>query len=219
MPFSRRAALAATILTALSVSSAWSAPPAPEATKADHDIAVLLAKPVGLPDMAIGPATAPITVIEYSSLTCPHCAAFAENVFLMLRTKYIDTGKMRFVSREFPLDVKAAAASMLARCIAKDDAPRFFEVTMTMFHRQQEMVEHTTDTLTDIGGKYGLSQQDVESCVKNDASLDKLQADQNFAYRQLKVGATPTFFINGDMVKGSMSFEEFEARLVPLLKH
>ena len=218
MPLSRRAALAATVLTALSASSAWSAPPAPEATKDDHDIAALLAKPVGLPDMAIGPATAPVTVIEYSSLTCPHCAAFAENVFPMLQTKYIDTGKVRFVSREFPLDVKAAAASILARCIAKDDAPRFFEVTMMMFHRQQEMVEHTTDTLTDIGGKYGMSQQDVESCVKNDTSLDKLQADQNFAYRELKVEATPTFFINGDKVKGSMSFEEFEAKLAPMLK-
>ncbi len=219
MPLSRRAALAATVLTALSASSAWSAPPAPEATKDDHDIAALLAKPVSLPDMAIGPATAPVTVIEYSSMTCPHCAACAENVFPMLQTKYIDTGKVRFVSREFPLDVKAAAASILARCIAKDSAPRFFEVTMMMFHRQQEMVEHTTDTLTDIGGKYGLSQQDVESCVKNDTSLDKLQADQNFAYRQLKVEATPTFFINGDKVKGSMSFEEFEAKLAPLLKH
>jgi protein-disulfide isomerase len=217
--FSRRAALAATILTAFSASCAWSAPLPSETSKAENDIAALLAKPVGLPDMAIGSANAPVTVIEYSSLTCPHCAAFAENVFPMLQTEYIDTGKVRFVSREFPLDVKAAAASMLARCIAKDDAPKFFEVTMMMFRRQQEMVAQTTDTLTDIGGKYGMSQQDVESCVKNDTSLDKLQADQNFAYRQLKIEATPTFFINGEKVKGSMSFEEFEAKLAPLLKH
>jgi protein-disulfide isomerase len=90
---------------------------------------------------------------------------------------------------------------------------------MLMFHRQQEMMDHTTATLTDIGAKYGMSQPDVESCVKDDAALDKLQADQNFAYGQLKVEATPTFFINGDKVKGSMSFEEFEARLTPLLKH
>ena len=219
MPFSRRAALAATVLTALLASRAWSGSPSPEAPKPDNDIAALAAKPVGLPDMAIGSVTAPITVIEYSSLTCPHCAAFAENVFPMLQTKYIDAGKVRFVSREFPLDVKAAAASMLARCITNDDAPKFFEVTMIMFRRQQEMVEHTTDTLTDIGRKYGMSQKDVQSCVKNDASLDKLRSDQNFAYRQLKVEATPTFFINGDQVKGSMSFEEFEAKLTPLLKH
>jgi protein-disulfide isomerase len=219
LPISRRAALAATVLIALSVPSAWSAPPPSEAAIAEGDIAALLARPVDLPDMVIGSATAPITVVEYSSLTCPHCAAFAENVFPMLRQKYIDTGKLRFVSREFPLDLKAAAASILARCIAKDDGPKFFEVTMMMFHRQQELVEHTTDTLTDIGSKYGMRQQDVESCVKSDTALDKLQADQNFAYGQLKVEATPTFFINGEKVKGSMSFEEFEARLAPLLKH
>jgi protein-disulfide isomerase len=217
--FSRRAAPAAIVLTALSVSSAWSAPPPSEPTKAEGDIAALVAKPVGLPDMVLGSATAPITVVEYSSLTCPHCAAFAENVFPMLQSKYIDTGKVRFISREFPLDVKAAAASILARCIAKDDAPKFFDVTMLMFRRQQEMVAHTTDTLTDIGGKYGMSPQEVEGCVKNDAALDKLQADQNFAYGPLKVEATPTFFINGEKVKGSMSFEEFEAKLTPLLKH
>jgi protein-disulfide isomerase len=219
LPLSRRAALAATVLIALCAFGARSAPPPNEAPNTQSDIAALLARSVGLPDMVLGSANAPITVVEYSSLTCPHCAAFAENVFPMLRQKYIDTGKVRFVSREFPLDLKAAAASILARCIAKDDAPKFFEVTMMMFHRQQELVEHTTDTLTDIGAKYGMSQPDVESCVKSDAALDKLQADQNFAYGQLKVEATPTFFINGEKVKGSMSFEEFEARLTPLLKH
>jgi protein-disulfide isomerase len=208
-----RAVLAALVLTAFGVSAVS------PAVAAENDLAALVAKPVSFPDMVLGSATAPVTIVEYSSLTCPHCAAFAENVFPMLQSKYIDTGKVRFVSREFPLDLKAAAASILARCIARDDGPKFFEVTMMMFHRQQELVEHTTDTLTDIGSKYGMSQQDVEGCVKNDAALDKLQADQNFAYGQLKVEATPTFFINGQKVKGSMSFEEFEAKLTPLLKH
>ena len=216
MPLLRRATVAALAFAALEAFGTFSLPyPA----LADSALAALVAKPVSLPDMALGSASAPVTVVEYSSMTCPHCAAFADNVLPMLQSKYIDTGKVRFVSREFPLDVKAAAASILARCIAKDDAPKFFEVTMMMFRRQQELVEHTTDTLTDIGAKYGMSQREVESCVKNDAALDKLQADQNFAYGQLKVGATPTFFINGEQVKGSMSFEEFEARLVPLLKH
>ena len=219
MPFSPRAALAVAVLATLPAFDARSAPPPSETTKAENDIAGLLANPVGLPDMALGSATAPITVIEYSSLTCPHCAAFAENVFPMLQTKYIDPGKVRFVSREFPLDVKAAAASILARCIAKDNAAKFFDVTLMMFRRQQEVVEHTTDTLTDIGAKYGMSQHDVEGCVKNDAALDKLQADQNFAYRRLKVDVTPTFFINGEKLKGSMSFEELEAKLTSLLKH
>jgi protein-disulfide isomerase len=222
LPLCRRALFAVPVLTALVSTlasfSAWPASP-PESIAPEKEIAALVARPVGLPDMVLGSATAPVTIVEYSSLTCPHCAAFAENVFSMLQSKYIDTGKVRFVSREFPLDVKAAAASMLARCAAKGDAEKFFDVTMMIFRRQQELVAHTTDTLTDIGAKYGMKQPDVESCVKNDASLDKLQADQNYAYGTLKVEATPTFFINGEKIKGAMSFEELEAKIEPLLKH
>jgi protein-disulfide isomerase len=225
LPSFRRALLVALVFTTLAlfgaprgfaVSSGDGAGPAPAP---DQDLAALAAKPVSLPDMVLGSADAPITVVEYSSLTCPHCAAFAENVFPMLQSKYIDTGKVRFVSREFPLDVKAAAASMLARCAANGDAPKFFEVTMMLFHQQQDLVEHTTETLTSIGAKFGMAQDAVESCVKDDAALDKLQADQDFAYKELKVDATPTFFINGERVKGSMAFEELEAKLTPLLKH
>jgi protein-disulfide isomerase len=213
LPFSRRAALAALVLTALGAS------PLPAVVATEDTMAALVTKPVSLPDMALGSATAPITIVEYSSLTCSHCAAFAENVFPMLQSKYIDTGKVRFVSREFPLESKAAAASMLARCAANGDASKFFDATMMLFKQQQDLIEHTTDTLTAVGGKFGLSQAAVESCVKDDAALDKLQADQNFAYGQLKVDATPTFFINGEKVKGSVSFEELEAKLAPLLKH
>jgi protein-disulfide isomerase len=211
--FSRRAAIAALVLSTLGTC------PLPAVVAAENNMAALAAKPVALPDMALGSATAPITIVEYSSLTCPHCAAFAENVLPMLQSKYIDTGKVRFVSREFPLESKAAAASMLARCAAGGDASKFFDATMMLFRQQQDLIEHTTDTLTAVGGKFGMSQAAVESCVKDDAALDKLQADQNFAYRELKVDATPTFFINGERLKGSMSFEELEAKLTPLLKH
>lgn len=207
-----------TVFAAL-VSSVFATFVASAVPAAENATAALLAKPVSLPDMALGSATAPITIVEYSSLTCPHCAAFAENVFPMLQSKYIDSGKVRFVSREFPLDVKAAAAALLARCAANGDAPKFFEVTMMLFREQQALVERTTETLTSIGAKFGMDKGAVESCVKSDASLDKLQADQNFAHNKLKVAATPTFFINGQMVKGAMSFEELEAKLAPLLKH
>jgi protein-disulfide isomerase len=178
----------------------------------------LLAKPPALPDMTIGKDKAPITIIEYSSLTCPHCAAFEENVFPMLRSKYIDTGKVRFVSREFPLELKAAAASMLARCIAANDATRYFDAITMLFKRQDDMIAHTVETLKDIGGHFGMSEQDVDGCEKNQEQLDKLAADQKFAFDQLKVDATPTFFINGEISKGSMSFEELDQRLSKLLK-
>ena len=213
MLFSRRAALAALVLITLGVSRL------PAVVASEDNMAALVAKPVALPDMALGSATAPITIVEYSSLTCSHCAAFAENVFPMLQSKYIDTGKVRFVSREFPLVSKAAAASMLSRCAANGDASKFFDAIMMLFRQQEDLIEHTTDTLAAVGGKFGMSQAAVENCVKDDAALDKLQADQNFAFGQLKVDATPTFFINGEKVKGSMSFEELEAKLALLLKH
>src|SRR5882757_3843530 len=89
---------------------------------AQNATAGLAIEPVSLPDMALGPRGASVTIVEYSSMTCSHCAVFSENTFPMLRSKYIDTGRVRFVFREFPLDQKSAAGSMLARCAAKDDA-------------------------------------------------------------------------------------------------
>ena len=96
--------------------------------QAQGAIAAAVAKPVSLPDIAIGSPKAPVTITEYASMSCPHCAALGENVFPMLRARYIDTGKVRFVFREFPLDIKAAGASMLARCIAKDDSEKYLGV-------------------------------------------------------------------------------------------
>jgi protein-disulfide isomerase len=210
-----RALLAALAFAALEAFGIFS-PPTP--ALADSALAALVAKPVSLPDMALGSANAPVTIFEYSSLTCPHCAAFAENVFPMVQSKYIGTGKVRFVSREFPLDIKAAGASMLARCAANGDAQKYFDATAMLFRQQEALVEHTTDTIKAVGGKFGMSEEAVEACEKDNALLDKIKADQEFAYDTLKVDATPTFFINGERVKGSMSFEEFEKKLAPLLQ-
>ena len=180
--------------------------------------AALVAQPVALPDMTLGPANAPVTIVEFSSLTCPHCAAFEQNVFPMLRSAYIDTGKVRFVSREFPLDIKAASGSMLARCAADGDTAKYFEAVDMLFKRQQGLLENTLETMNDVGKHFGLSEETVATCVKDQALLDKLSADQKFAYERLKVDATPYFFVNGARLRGSMSFEELEAKIKPLLK-
>jgi protein-disulfide isomerase len=211
------------VATALSLLSPFVlAPPLlsaiPAAAAAQSATAALVAKPVSLPEMALGSPSAPITIVEFSSLTCPHCAAFAENVFPMLQTKYIDTGKVRFVSREFPLEIKAAGASMLARCAAAGDATRYFEAVTMLFKQQDDLIDHTTETLKAVGGQFGMTGDAVEACVKDQNLLDKLTADQKFAYEKLKVDATPTFFINGTRVKGAMSFEELDARLTKLRK-
>jgi protein-disulfide isomerase len=178
-----------------------------------------VAKPVSLPDMALGPANASVTITEFASMTCPHCAAFTETVFPKLKSEYIDTGKVRYVFREFPLDVKAAAGSMLARCIAKDDAGKYFAVIDMLFKQQNDWVmKNTTETLTRIGKQAGLSQQAVESCLKDQTLLDKITADRQFAADVLKVTSTPTFFINGEKVTGEASFEEFAKRIQAQLK-
>jgi protein-disulfide isomerase len=178
-----------------------------------------VAKPVSLPDMALGPANASVTITEYASMTCPHCAAFNEAVFPKIKSEYIDSGKIRYVFREFPLDIKAAAGSMLARCIAKDDAPKYFTVIDLLFKQQNDWVmKNTTETLTRIGKQAGLSQQAVEDCLKDQALLDKIAADQKYANEVLKVNSTPTFFVNGDMIKGETSFEEFDKKIKSLLK-
>jgi protein-disulfide isomerase len=178
-----------------------------------------VAKPVSLPDMALGPANASVTVTEFASMTCPHCAAFNAEVFPKIKSAYIDTGKIRYVFREFPLDIKAAAGSMLARCIAKDDAGKYFAVIDMLFKQQNDwVIKNTTETLTRIGKQAGLSQQQVEDCLKDQALLDKIAADQKYAAEVLKVDSTPTFFVNGDKIKGETSFEEFQKKIDPLLK-
>jgi protein-disulfide isomerase len=178
-----------------------------------------VAKPVSLPDMALGPADAAVTVTEFASMTCPHCAAFNAVVFPKIKSEYIDSGKIRYVFREFPLDVKAAAGAMLARCIAKDDAGKYFAVVDLLFRQQNDWVtKNTTETLTRIGKQAGLSQQAVEDCLKDQALLEKITADQKYAGEVLKVDSTPTFFVNGEKIKGETSFEEFDKKIKSFLK-
>jgi protein-disulfide isomerase len=213
----RRALTAALSLTGLSLLAGLS--PLRLVADAMAQAASDVAKPVSLPDMALGPANATVTITEYASMTCPHCAAFNETVFPKIKSEYIDTGKVRYVFREFPLDIKAAAGSMLSRCIARDDGAKYFAVTDMLFKQQNDwVIKNTTETLTRIGKQAGLSQQAVEDCLKDQALLDKIAADQKYAAEVLKVDSTPTFFLNGEKIKGETSFEEFDKRIKSLLK-
>ena len=217
MIITRRAFTAALSLTGLAALMGFS--PLRLITGAMAQSAADVAKPMSLPDMALGPANASVTITEYASMTCPHCAAFNEAVFPKIKSEYIDSGKVRYVFREFPLDIKAAAGSMLARCIAKDDSGKYFTVIDLLFKQQNDWVlKNTTETLTRIGKQAGLSQQAVEDCLKDQALLDKIAADQKYANEVLKVDSTPTFFVNAERIKGETSFEEFDKRIKSLLK-
>ncbi|HZR87676.1 MAG TPA: DsbA family protein [Bradyrhizobium sp.] len=217
MIITRRAFTTALSLTGLAALAGFS--PLRLISGAFAQTATDVAKPQSLPDMALGPADAKVTITEYASMTCPHCAAFNEQVFPKIKAEYIDTGKVRYVFREFPLDIKAAAGSMLSRCIANGDPNKYFAVTDLLFKTQSDWVmKNTTEALTRIGKQAGLSQQQVDDCLKDQALLDKIAADQKYASDVLKVDSTPTFFINGEKIKGEASIEEFEKRINPLLK-
>jgi protein-disulfide isomerase len=178
-----------------------------------------VAKPQALPDMALGPADAKVTIVEYAAATCLHCAAFNSDVFPKIKSEYIDTGKLRYVFREFPLNIKDLASSMVARTIARDDSAKYFAVVDIMFKQQDRLVEKTSDTLKLIGRQAGLGAQAIEDCLKDQAMQDKISAGQKYAEDVLKVAGTPTFFVNGDMIVGEAAFEEFDKRIKTLLKN
>ena len=216
MIVTRRALTAA--LSASALLACGQAPPLRLVATAMAQSAAAVAQRTSLPDMALGPADAPVTIVEYASLTCPHCAYFNREVFPRIKSAYIDTGMIRYVFREFPRDIKDAAGAMLARRIAKDDCVKYFAIIDILFRQQDELLEKTTETLTRVGKQAGLSQQAVETCLKDQALLDKLAAGRTLAIEVLKIPGTPTFFLNGAMVKGVPSFEDLEKQIEPLLK-
>jgi len=168
-----------------------------------------LAQEGPLGDLVIGAEDAPVTIIEYASLTCGHCAAFHTQVFPQLKEKYIDTGKVRFVARAFPLDPVATAGLMVSRCAGDE---RYFGFLEVLFERQQQWAysEEPLERLKDIAKQGGFTDASFDACLKNEDILDHIRDVQKRAYEQLEVGSTPTFFINGEKVEGAMPFADFE---------
>jgi protein-disulfide isomerase len=178
-----------------------------------------LAKPVPLGDVVIGSETAPVTIIEYFSMGCGHCAAFHETTFPLIKADYIDTGKVRFILREFPLDMPAAAASMVARCSSKGDGAKYLDAAKVLFSTQDQWVgQPSAAQLRFIAGKVGLDEAAFETCIRSQETVDALQAGIEHASVKLKVDSTPTFFINGTRVKGAYPIEEFRRVIEANLK-
>ena len=178
------------------------------------DMAKLL-EPGALPEESIGKPDAKVTIVEYASMTCPHCAHFAATTFPELKTKYIDTGKARYILREFPFDPSAEAGFMLARC-SKDN---YFPMVDVLFKQQPNWVgvNNTKDALLQISKLAGFTQESFEACLTDQKLLDDVRSVQKRGADEFKVDSTPTFFINGKTYKGAMSIEEMSAILDPLL--
>ena len=175
-----------------------------------------LLAPGSLPDQVLGAAEAPVTIVEYASMTCSHCAAFHDKTYPELKKRYIDTGKVRFIFREFPLDPLAAAGFMLARCAGDG---KYFPMVETLFHQQREWaVQKPLPPLQAIAKQAGLTQESFEQCLANQKLLEDIEKVRERATAKFGVSSTPTFFINGKKVSGALSIEDLEKEIQPYLK-
>jgi protein-disulfide isomerase len=180
---------------------------------------VELLAPEALPDMAIGDPKAPVTIVEYASMTCPHCAHFQDTTFPDIKKKYIDTGKVRYIFREFPLDSLAAAAFMVARCAGEKDSSKYFALVDTLFRQQNTWaVEKPLPPLLAIAKQAGFTETSFNACLANQKLLDGIEKVRQRAVDTFKVNSTPTFFINGQPVVGALSFDEMAKLIDPYLK-
>jgi protein-disulfide isomerase len=166
-------------------------------------------QPGPLGEMALGDANAPNVVIEYASMTCSHCAAFHAETWPAFKEKYIDTGKVYFIFREYPLDALATAAFMLARCGPKE---RYFPLVDLMFDRQAEwaFTENPKQALLAFVRQAGFTEESFNACLTNQELQDGVLAVKNRGSTEFGVSSTPTFFINGELHRGGFSIEEFD---------
>ena len=163
-------------------------------------------------DRILGNPDAPITIVEYASLTCPHCAHFANEVLPELKKKWIDTGKAKLVLRDYPLDEPALRAAMIARCAPPD---RFYAYFDTLFAAQEKwvMAKDYREALARLIKLGGMSKDEFDNCLKNTALENKIVEGRLVASKELDVNSTPTFFINGTKFAGAPTVEEFDKAL------
>lgn len=175
-----------------------------------------LLKPGPLPDKVMGSPDAPVTVIEYASLTCHHCQNFHKTTWPSFKAKYVDTGKVRFIIREFPLDPLATAGFMLARCAGED---KWYPV-VDMLYQTGEAWNHADkpyDALVQVMRQTGMGRETVEACLRDEKIYNGIRQVADRATQSFKVDSTPTFFINGRKEVGALSLDRFEKILEPLL--
>lgn len=177
-----------------------------------------LMKRDGFPDLVLGPDNAKVTIVEYASMTCGHCKHFHDVTFPEIKKKYIDTGKVRFIFREFPLDPRAFAASMLARCAGSTE--KSMALIDVLFDQQEQWAfvkENPTPKLFKIAKQAGFTQESFDKCLTDQKLLDQLTAVHTRAADTFGVNATPSFFINGKRLQAAPEIAEFDKVLEPLL--
>ncbi len=217
------AATAAWLALPLGVTQAF-AQELPE-SQGDVDMAEAV-KPGPLPEMVLGDEKAPVTIIEYMSMTCPHCANFHNNTFDAIKTKYVDSGKVRFIIREFPFDPAATAAFMLARCNPQKPEElatpaQYFPMISMLFKQQRAWAApadgNVRNALLQSVKLAGYSQQSFEACLTNQKLLDEINGVVRRGADQFGINSTPSFLIAGKKYSGDISVESMSALIDSLL--
>ena len=174
-------------------------------------------------ERALGPENAPVTVIEYASTTCSHCATWDRDVWPQFKTKYVDTGQVRYVLRPMltpPYEV-ASAGFLIADCAAGGNDAKYFEIVHALFRSQEEMAR-TGDfraSLLNVAKSAGMTEQQFQQCVTNEEKIVALQETIERTAREDKVTGTPTFIVNGENVgSGALPLAQLDAAIQPLLK-
>ena len=184
---------------------------APHQLLADAQTVLALSKD----DRILGNPDAPITIVEYASLTCPHCAHVTNDVLPELKKKWIDTGKAKLILRDYPLDEPALRAAMIARCAPPD---RYYAFVDTFFGSQEKWVtaRDYRDALARLVKLGGMSREEFDQCLKNTTLENKIVEGRLIASKELDVNSTPTFFINGTKFTGAPTVEEFDKAISAL---
>lgn len=170
-----------------------------------HSVAVT---DVAKGEHVMGEPDAPNTIIEYASLTCPHCASFHQETLPKLKKEWIDTGKAKLVYRHYPLDKRALRAALLANCF---EGERFFAVVDMLFKTQMQWAraDKPLEHFARIAGVAGLNQERFEACMTDEAMVDKILDKQLAARQEVDISSTPSFLVNGEKITGNQDYEAF----------
>ncbi len=168
-----------------------------------------LMKAPGLGEQTLGAPDAKVTIVEYASATCPHCASFHKEIFPTLKKEYVDTGKVRFVFREFPFDDLALAAFMIARCAPQGKYFPMIEVLFEQLGTWANRDKNAREELFKIAQLAGFTSESFDTCLKNEQVAKGILEIQKRGETEFAVKATPTFFVNGKRLRGKQDIEEF----------
>jgi len=170
---------------------------------------------VSLEELTLGDPNAPITIIEYASMTCSHCAEFHNKTYPDLKKNHIDTGEVKFIFREFPLDKLAMATSMLARCVDNEISMALIEILFK--NRDRWISENALNELKNFSKQAGLDSNEFDACLNNQQLLDDLIAGKEKAIEDYKINSTPSFIINGEVVSGNKPYSFFKSKIEEIL--